>query len=484
MAMVDSSQRRELGALLRSVVKVMTVSDAPDYDQPWQNCGPNNSSGSGAIVETARGLRVLTNAHCVQDHVYVECRRYGKARKYQAEVEALGHECDLALLRIEDDSFFAGTLPIPLGTLPHLSEQVSVCGYPVGGERISITQGIVSRIDLVQYAQSQRRLLAIQIDAAINQGNSGGPVIQDGVLIGVAFQALDDAEKIGYVIAVPVIEHFLEDVENGVYEGFPGLGVATQSLESDTHRAALGLPAHREEGVLITRVAYGSSAWGCLEPEDVLLAVDGVPVTPDGTVEMREGEHVDFAYVVSRRHVGETMDCRVWRNGVEISVVVRLRPPSYLVPEDRYDVKPTYFVFGGFLFVPLTRNYLMTWTEPWWQNAPRELVVTYEAGLRTPDCIEPVVLQKVLADRANQGYHEYESLLVEKVEGQKVRSLRHLVRLVEGSESPYVTFELTDGRQVVVDRALAAERHEIILERFGIPTERSQDLVDDPDDPL
>src|SRR5690606_12633997 len=113
----------------------------------------------------------------------------------------------------DHDSFFAGTLPIPLGTLPHLSEQVSVCGYPVGGERISITQGIVSRIDLVQYAQSQRRLLAVQIDAAINQGNSGGPVIQDGVLIGVAFQALDDAEKIGYVIAVPVIEHFLEDVE-------------------------------------------------------------------------------------------------------------------------------------------------------------------------------------------------------------------------------------------------------------------------------
>lgn len=484
MAMVDASQRRELGALLRSVVKVMTVSDAPDYDQPWQNVGPSNSSGSGAIVETPRGLRVLTNAHCVQDHVYVEVRRYGKARKYPAEVEALGHECDLALLRVDDDTFFAGTLPIPLGSLPHLSDQVSVCGYPVGGERLSITRGIVSRIDLVQYAQSQRRLLAVQIDAAINQGNSGGPVIQDGVLIGIAFQALDDAEKTGYVIAVPVIEHFLEDVANGVYEGFPGLGVATQALESETHRRFLGLPPHRQEGVLITRVAYGSSAWGCLEPGDVLLAVDGVPITPDGTVEMREGEHIDFAYVVSRRHVGEAMECRVWRNEGELSVVVRLAPPSYLVPEDRYDVKPTYYIFGGLLFVPLTRNYLMTWSEPWWQNAPRELVAIYEHGLRTPDYIEPVVLQKVLADRANQGYHDYESLLVEKVQGQKVRSLRHLVKLVGEDDAPFVTFELTDGRQVVVDRALSEERREAILARFGIPEDRSRDLVDQPDDPL
>jgi S1-C subfamily serine protease len=484
MAMVDSSQRRELGALLRSVVKVMTVSDAPDYDQPWQNVGPNNSSGSGAIVETKRGLRVLTNAHCVQDHVYVEVRRYGKARKYQAEVEALGHECDLALLHVPDPTFFAGTLPIPLGILPHLSDQVSVCGYPVGGERLSITQGIVSRIDLVQYAQSQRRLLAVQIDAAINQGNSGGPVLKDGVLIGVAFQSLDDAEKIGYVIAVPVIEHFLEDVENGVYEGFPGLGVATQALESDTHRRALGLPAHREEGVLITRVAFGSSGWGCLDEGDVLLAVDGVPVTPDGTVEMREGEHVDFAYVVSRRHVGETMECRVWRDRSELSVVVRLRPPSYLVPEDRYDVKPTYYVFGGLLFVPLTRNYLMTWTDPWWQNAPRELVVTYEHGVRTPDYIEPVVLQKVLADRVNQGYHEYESLLVKKVQGVPVRSIRHLLALAEQSDDPFVTFELSDGRQMVVDRALAGDRHSAILERFGIPEDRSADLVEHATDPL
>lgn len=484
MAMVESEQRRALGALLRSVVKVMTVSDSPDYDQPWQNMGPSHSTGSAAIVETSRGLRVLTNAHCVQDQVYVEVRRYGKARKYPAEVEALGHECDLALVRVDDPTFFAGTLPIPLGSLPHLSERVSVCGYPVGGERLSITQGIVSRIDLVQYAQSQRRLLAIQIDAAINQGNSGGPVIQGDSLIGVAFQALDEAEKIGYVIPVPVIEHFLADLDRGDQGGFPALGVETQALESETHRRSLGLPAHREQGVLVTGVAYGSSAWECLRPGDVLLAIDNVPVTPDGTVEMREGEHVDLAFVVSRRHVGDTATCRVWRDASEIDVMIRLRLPSELVPEERYDVRPTYYVVGGLLMVPLTRNYLATWGPDWSQNAPRDLVLLYEEGVRSPDRIEPVVLQKVLADRVNQGYHDYESLLVTEVQGHPVRSLRDLIRRVESTDGPFLRFGLSDGRQMVIDRALAVERHDVVLDRFGLPHDRSADLVDQLEDEL
>ncbi|RLB45888.1 MAG: serine protease, partial [Deltaproteobacteria bacterium] len=194
------------------MVKVLVVSDPPDYDQPWQTQGAESSTGSGVIVETARGLRILTNAHCVQDHVYVEVRRYGRSKKHVATVEAIGHECDLALLSVDDDVFFQGVTPMAVGPVPELGDTVSVCGFPVGGERVSITRGIVSRIDLVRYEQSQRMLLALQIDAAINSGNSGGPVVRGNQLVGIAFQALEDAEQVGYVIAGPVVTHFLEDV--------------------------------------------------------------------------------------------------------------------------------------------------------------------------------------------------------------------------------------------------------------------------------
>jgi S1-C subfamily serine protease len=470
------SQRRELGNLLRSVVKVMSVSDAPDYDQPWQSQGPSNCFGSGAIIETTHGLRVLTNAHVVADHVFVEVRRYGKSQKFVADVVALGHECDLALLRVDDETFFQGVQPIPIGELPELSDRVSVCGYPIGGERLSITEGIVSRIDLVSYAQSNRELLAVQIDAAINAGNSGGPVLKDGELVGVAFQALDDAEQIGYMIAPPVVTHFLRDVDDGIYDGFPSLGVTTQNLENAALRRSFGLPPSLEGGVRVKRVSFGGSAWGHIQPGDVLVAIDDVPISSEGTVMLRDGELIHFHYILSLRHVGEKLPVTVWRDGEHITYPVALKAPSYLVAEERYDVKPSYFIVGGLLFVPVTRDYLKTWGENWWQNAPRDLVSLYEQGIRSEERLETVVLQKVLADRVNQGYHEVESLIIDSLDGTKVRSLSHLMELAETGSGAFIHFEAIDGTRIVLDRALAQERAPHILRKFSVPHDRSPDL--------
>lgn len=469
------TSKRDLPRLLRSVVKILTVSDPPDYDQPWQTRGPSSSAGSGVIISTPRGPRVLTNAHCVENHAFIEVRRYGNAMRFVAEVEALGYACDLALLQVADPAFYQGTIPIPLGEMPELSDEVSVYGYPVGGERLSITNGVVSRIESIPYAHRQRQLLAVQIDAAINSGNSGGPVLKDGKIVGIAFQALEEAEQIGYMISLPIIEHFLRDVERGEPDGFPGLGVAVQTLESNAHRRYLRLPHETTSGVLITQVDYGGSAWGVLQSGDVLLAVDGVDIAADGTVEYRDGEMLSFDYVISRRHVGDRIECRVWRDRRELSCVVTLKSPVYLVAEDRYDAPPTYYINGGLLFVPLTRDYLRTWDD-WWHTAPRNLVALYERGSPTPGCTEPVVLQKVLADRCNQGYHDLESVLIEEAQGQPVRCLRHLIQLLETNRHEFLHLRGSRGEEIVLDAREARARHQEILRRFRVPHDRSQDL--------
>jgi S1-C subfamily serine protease len=469
----------ELAALLASVVSVTTVSDAYDYEQPWQTEGPASSSGSGAIVETSRGLRVLTNAHCVENAVFVEVRRHGSPDKHVARVEAIGHECDLALLHVEDESLFEGTRALPIGELPRLGDRVQVCGYPIGGERLSVTQGLVSRIEVVRYAQSQRRLLAMQIDAAINAGNSGGPVLRDGVLVGVAFQALEGADRIGHSIAAPIVQHFVKDVEDGFYDGFPALGVVVQRLESRAHRRFLGLSEADGGGVLVIRVAYGSSAWGTLRTGDVLLELGGEKIAADGTVFLREGELVGFDYVVSKKQVEETLSVRFVRAGREREEQIVLCEPKYLVAEDRYDVPPSYYIFGGVLFVPLTRDYLKTWGPHFWHDAPRDLVAIYEHGIRTPEREEPVVLQKVLADRVNQGFHQLGSLLVLRAQSIPVRCLAHLVEIIEATDEPFVVIDLSDGLSVVLDRAEAIASHADILERFGVPDDRSEDLRED-----
>ena len=110
-------------------------------------------------------------------------------------------------------------------------------GYPTGGDNISVTRGIVSRVEPQQYAHGTTTLLAIQIDAAINPGNSGGPAFQGKNVVGVAFQNLQGAENIGFVIPTTIIDHFLTDVErnaskNRPHAGFSSLGLHCQAMEN------------------------------------------------------------------------------------------------------------------------------------------------------------------------------------------------------------------------------------------------------------
>jgi len=463
-------------SVLRSVVKVMTVSDAPDYNQPWQTEGPDGAVGSGVIVQTSRGARVLTNAHVVQNQVFVEVRRYGKSRKFVAEVEGVGHVCDLALLNIEDPDFADSTPALPIGGLPFLGDRVAALGFPIGGERLSITEGIVSRIEMSPYAHSQRNLLAVQIDAAINSGNSGGPVVKDGELVGIAFEAMDEGENIGYMIGAPVVRHFLWDIEHDIQDGFPDLGIVTQPLESRAHRRSLGLSSNSHGGILITGVVHGGSAWGILEKGDVLLMLDGKNIAADGSIRFRKGERIDLTHQVARRHVGETMLVRVFRNGSVQRFELPMKPPRFLVAEDRYDVKPTYYLYGGLLLVPLSRDFLTTWGSEWWQDAPAEIVSIYENEIRSASRSEVVVLQKVLADRVNQGYHDFEALIIDRVQGRKVQNLKQLIRIIESATDEFICFQSHDGSMLVLERDLVEKRNRSILLRYGVMSDRSEDL--------
>ena len=196
---------------------MFTVHSSPNYFMPWQNKPQRESSGSGVVVSVPSvpgGVGVLTNAHVVADQTFVQVRRHGSSVKHRARVHAIGHECDLAVLVVDDPGFWASPAanPLPLGPVPNLQAHVAVIGFPQGGDNLSITSGVVSRVELTNYAHGAARLLAVQLDAAINPGNSGGPAVQDGAVVGLAFQNLANSDNIGYVIPTPIVARFLDDI--------------------------------------------------------------------------------------------------------------------------------------------------------------------------------------------------------------------------------------------------------------------------------
>ncbi|KAK9159384.1 hypothetical protein Syun_005725 [Stephania yunnanensis] len=394
---------------LDSVVKIFTVSSSPNYFLPWQNKPQRETMGSGFLIA---GRRILTNAHVVADHTFVLVRKHGSSTKYRAEVMAIGHECDLAILTVHNQDFWEGMSFLNLGDVPFLQEAVAVVGYPQGGDNISVTKGVVSRVEPTQYVHGATHLMAIQIDAAINPGNSGGPAIMGDKVAGVAFQNLSGADNIGYIIPVPIINHFISGVEEcGKYVGFCSLGLSCQPTENMQLR--LYFQMHKGfTGVLVAKINPLSDAYTKLNKDDIILAFDGVPIANDGTVPFRNRERITFDHLVSMKKPNETARVTVLRDGAVREFIITLRPLQPLVPVHQFDKLPSYFIFAGLVFVPLTQPYLHEYGEDWYNTSPRRLCEFALRELPNKAGEQMVILSQVLMDDVSAGYERLAELQV------------------------------------------------------------------------
>ncbi|KAJ6350485.1 hypothetical protein OIU78_006619 [Salix suchowensis] len=458
---------------LDSVVKIFTVSSSPNYFLPWQNKSQRETMGSGFVIH---GKKILTNAHVVADHTFVLVRKHGSPTKYRAEVQAVGHECDLAILVVENEEFWKGMNFLELGDIPFLQEAVAVVGYPQGGDNISVTKGVVSRVEPTQYVHGASQLMAIQIDAAINPGNSGGPAIMGTKVAGVAFQNLSGAENIGYIIPVPVIKHFINGVEeSGKYVGFCSMGLSCQPTENVQLRKHFGM-CPEMTGVLVSKINPLSDAHRVLKKDDIILAFDGVPIANDGTVPFRNRERITFDHLVSMKKPNETASVRLLRGGEEHEFCITLRPLQPLVPVHQFDKLPSYYIFAGLVFVPLTQPYLHEYGEEWYNTSPRRLC---ERALREQPkkaAQQLIILSQVLMDDINAGYERLAELQVKKVNGIEIDNLKHLCQLVGNCSSESLRFDLDDDRVIALNYQSAKVATSRILKRHRIPSAMSSDL--------
>jgi S1-C subfamily serine protease len=461
-----------------SIVKIYTVYNKHSYFRPWQMEGQRSITGSGCIIE---GNRILTNAHVVADATFLQVKRAGTAKKYTAEVEIVGHECDLAILKVGDSSFFKDTEPVEIGDLAEIRDDVATYGFPAGGEELAITEGVVSRVELQDYSHSSARLLSCQIDAAINPGSSGGPVIKKDKIVGVAFEAMN-GENIGYMVPVPVIDHFLKDIEDGKYDGIPGLGLSSQKIENPDMKNMYSM-SEDQEGILVNKVYPGSPAKGILKEGDVILSVEGINVANDGTVEFRENERTSFEYVIQSKHIGDTVAFEILRGGLVIKTDIKLTIPvnhCRLVPHEQYDMEPAYYIVGGLVFMPLTSNYLDVrfMDDEYSSDNLLNLFPYYDVGEPSEKRRGIVVLATVLADEINVGYQDCEDIFIVEVNRLNVGELKDLVEAVEKNEGRYHVFVDSRGRQIVMDREKMDERSKTILKNYKVAEDRSEDLRD------
>jgi len=463
----------------KSIVKIYAIQTSPDYYSPWSMRTPISVTGSGCVIKDKKGKKILTNAHVVSDQTFIQVRGYGDSKRFQAKVINVSHAADLALLTVNDPEFWKDVEPLEFDSLPAPQQEVLVYGFPMGGDSLSITKGTVSRVEQQSYTHSSMNLLAIQIDAAVNPGNSGGPAMVGDKIVGVVMQEISGASNLGYLIPVTVIRHFLTDLEDGHYDGIPSLGIDIQNMDSPAMKQKYQV-SDKRNGALITGVVPGSPADGQMQAGDVLLAVDGHPVADDCAVEFRPNERTFLIYVTQLHQIGESLNVDILRGGKKISRVIPLTRPNEkdrLIPLEQFDRLPSYYVYGGLVFSPLTADLLMAWGDNWINTAPKEMLALLADNRQAKNINQVVVLMRVLPADVNEGYHEVSSLIVSEVNGENIRNLEDLIRVIEEKTSgQFVTFKNAHGSELVLDRDKAEAEKQAILTTYRIPSDRSPDL--------
>ena len=273
--------------------------------------GRSVSSGTGVIMD-ASGY-IITNAHVVEDALEIQVL-LTDGRELEARCVGADVLSDLAVLRVNA----IGLTPAVFGDSDKLrvGDEVVAIGDPLGVElRGTMTNGIISGINR-DIKSGNRTLTLMQTTAALNTGNSGGPLVNCyGQVVGINTMKIGDyasesgVEGLGFAIPITSVQTVLEQLANqGYVAGRPDLGITGTAI-STFYQFYYRMPA----GILITAVDSGSDAEAQgLRRGDILMSLDGTTVTSLDILE-------EITYASS---VGDELEATVYRDGREYTLTI------------------------------------------------------------------------------------------------------------------------------------------------------------------
>jgi S1-C subfamily serine protease len=457
-----------------AVVKVFSTMRRPDVARPWSKASPIEAFGSGVVIE---GKRILTNAHVIGYASQIQVQGNQSGDKIAASVVAMDPGIDLAILKLDDESFFDHRPPLPrANVLPQIKDPVLAYGFPTGGTTLSITRGIVSRIEFAPYGVSTSGL-RIQIDAAINPGNSGGPAISDNRMIGLAFSHLANSENISYIIPNEEIELFLKGIGGGHYDGKPGMYDDLQTLENPALRGFLKLePSVR--GMIVHRPDDSSPGYP-LKQWDVVTHIGTEPIDDEGMVALRNNLRVGFAYLIQHIARDGAVPLTIVRAGKTQQIQMPVPAHRPLLIDSLQGQYPSYFILGPIVFERASIESLQLIRAHGGAAFGNPLVARF--GDR-PDAErqELVILPAPLFPHAlSKGYSDPTGCVVKSVNGTAVRSLAHLVALLRDLKDDYLTLDFDNraSEAMVFPRAQLVASTEAILTDNGVRAQGSPDMM-------
>lgn len=453
-----------------SLVKVNATSQPYSLHMPWQKESPSGRRGLGVVLA---GNRVLVTAQMVADATYIELELPTTGQKMPAKVLAVDYEANLALLESapsdKQKAFFAGLKPMAVDVGARIEDKVDILQTGRVGELIK-SELKIGKVLTRRYNVEGSGFLVYEANNIVrSEANSFTlPVVKGGKLVGLLL-SYDSKNQVTTILPAPIIEHFLKDVADGSYEGFPSLGMELQTTLDEQFREYLGLKPDAP-GVLISMVLKGGSAEKVgMKKGDILVAINGFAIDSRGDYKDPQFGALSSSHLVrGRAYVGDKVEIKVIRDGKEVMLkgeLTRRMPDDYLVLPYLFDKGPRYVLMGGLLFQELSRPYLDAFGEEQRGGAILRLsrIATHPDKYEEEGRKKLVFLSLVLPTPSAQGYDKLGGQVVNKVNGKAIHDLNDLETAFKSAKDTTHVIELDDFPHILYLDTFSAERDNMRL---------------------
>lgn len=458
----------------KSIVRVNATLQSYNFLRPWEKGAPTPRRGLGALLE---GNRVLVTSEMVVNSTYLELEHPSSGARVPGKIVGLDYEANLAVLEPanSDSEVFEGLEPLEFDSSVIAGDKLQVWQVEDNGDGVT-TEVEVLRVNAGRYFIPGSIFLLYQVKGSLQaRVNSFTlPVVKDGKLCGMLL-SYSSKEQTAAVLPMPIITSFLADLEDGDYEGFPKLGVNIAQTLDETLREFTGID-DKEGGVFIRSVAKnGSADKGGIKKGDVILAIDGKSIDSRGNYNSEKYGKLSFSHLVSgNAKVGDKVKFDIIRDRkpMELEIeLIRKSPEDFLIDPYMFDRGPKYLIFGGLIFQELTLPYLESWGDEWANRAPFKLV---HANANPEQWEEEgreklVFLSNVLKTPSTLGYEAISSVILTKVNGKEIKTIRDLAKAFEDIPADGIhVIEFNDYPKVIYVDEKASQIVNQQLLQYGI----------------
>jgi S1-C subfamily serine protease len=459
------------------VVAVFATTKVSSYFKPWKSPNFQSIRGSGFFFEDTRnfpGMKglILTNAHVAAMAETVDISNGREKKRYGADPLGICNFADFAVLRLrseeleEYESRNGRIVPLQLGDSDRLrvGDKVLGWGYPLGGERISKSeQGEINRIEVRRYAYSNENWLMVQASLQQNPGNSGGPILKDEKVVGIAFQGVAASDRINYFIPINLVKHLLPLLDK--QQLIPRWQFFVQEMSRRLKDYYNLGPA--QEGILLNSLIPGGGPeqFG-LRANDILLEIDGHPIDSFGDIWFRPIEQrIYFQEVINRKKVGDPLTIKVLRDANLLEISGETKPGRpVLVP--KIFSNADFLIYGGIGFVELSSNAIATLGK-----AGTTLREQYLTGLPKRPYEKIVIIAEIFPEYelVDTGPFVMERAeMLNDIEILNIKDLNDMLESLKAQGKKKALIHIGKNRQLPLDLHGAEELDKKIQQNYGI----------------